>query len=146
MITGDISDSTKLIFHLKILEAEIKRPVYFVLGNHDFYHSSIKKVYKEVSNLVSNSKNMSWLTEMGIIEINSDTAVVGHDAWADGRFENFFLSPFLLNDYFLIPEFMKLGQKDLLKMIQNLVDKGVNHFRKFLPMSCQSYRKIFFNT
>lgn len=94
MITGDISDSTKLIFHLKILEAEIKRPVYFVLGNHDFYHSSIKKVYKEVSNLVSNSKNMSWLTEMGIIEINSDTAVVGHDAWADGRFEIFFFLPF----------------------------------------------------
>ncbi len=89
LITGELSDSTKLIFHLRILEAEIKRPVYFVLGNHDFYHSSIKKVRKEVSSLVLNSKNLSWLTEMGIIELNSTTAIMGHDSWADCKSDIF---------------------------------------------------------
>jgi len=143
LITGDISDSTKLISHLKILETEIKRPIYFVLGNHDFYHSSIKKVRKDISSLVFNSNNLSWLTESGIIEINSTTAIVGHDAWADGRFGNFYLSPFLLNDYFLIQEFMKLEAKDLLKMIQKLGDEGANHFRELLPEACQAYQKIF---
>jgi Icc-related predicted phosphoesterase len=146
MITGDISDSTKLIFHLKILETEIKKPIYFVLGNHDFYHNSIKNIRKEVSSLVSNFKNLSWLTELDIIEITSSTAIVGHDAWADGRFGNFFLSPFLLNDYFLIQELMKLGAKDLLKMIQKLGDEGANHFRKFLPIACQAYQRIFLLT
>ena len=146
LITGDISDSTKIIFHLKMLETEIKKPIYFVLGNHDFYHSSIKKVRKEVSSLVLNSKNLSWLTESGIIELNSNTAILGHDSWADGRFGNFFLSPFLLNDYFLIEEFIKLGAKDLLKMIQDLGDAGTDHFRKLLPVACQSYQRVFLLT
>ena len=44
LVGGDISVATKLEDDLRGLAVGFKRPVYFVLGNHDCYHSSIERV------------------------------------------------------------------------------------------------------
>lgn len=44
VISGDIAESRDLVGHLQTIVERVKRPVYFVLGNHDFYRASITGV------------------------------------------------------------------------------------------------------
>ena len=37
LISGDIGEADKIIDCLKYAESVLKRPIYFVLGNHDYY-------------------------------------------------------------------------------------------------------------
>jgi hypothetical protein len=39
-ISGDIGESPDIEGHLLEMEEVLQRPIYFVLGNHDFYHGS----------------------------------------------------------------------------------------------------------
>jgi 3',5'-cyclic-AMP phosphodiesterase len=38
-LTGDISVASKLVFHLSAIERVVQRPIYYTLGNHDYYGS-----------------------------------------------------------------------------------------------------------
>jgi Icc protein len=44
LIGGDIGDARTIKVYLRILEDELCRPIYFVLGNHDYYRGSIAGV------------------------------------------------------------------------------------------------------
>ena len=43
-LTGDISNAGRLEFHLRLFEDNYQAPVYFVLGNHDYYGGSVESV------------------------------------------------------------------------------------------------------
>jgi hypothetical protein len=43
-----------------------------------------------------------YLSQSGIVELTSDTALVGHDSWADGRLGDLDHSEVILNDFLLI--------------------------------------------
>ena len=43
-ITGDIAEAPTLSFHLQEMAECIQKPLYFVLGNHDYYYGSIEDV------------------------------------------------------------------------------------------------------
>ena len=45
-LTGDISIAKQLIYHLSVIEKVVQRPIYFVLGNHDYYGASTEQVRK----------------------------------------------------------------------------------------------------
>ena len=45
-ISGDISEAPSLREHLGLLESYVRRPIYFVLGNHDFYRGSFEQVVR----------------------------------------------------------------------------------------------------
>ena len=44
VITGDLSEAPELEDHLAMIEAQIEVPVWFVLGNHDYYRARIANV------------------------------------------------------------------------------------------------------
>ncbi|MBI5957735.1 MAG: hypothetical protein HY866_03300 [Chloroflexi bacterium] len=44
MIGGDIDASLGLSANLKMIDWVLFGPVYFVLGNHDYYHSAIDHI------------------------------------------------------------------------------------------------------
>lgn len=142
LLGGDTSDSRYLVAHLQLIETELKVPTYFVLGNHDFYHGSISQVQENVTQLTQQSVYLAWLTRMDIVELTPSTALIGHDSWADGRYGDYYHSSLMLNDYFLIRELTNLNQDDRLRMLHSLGDAAANHFKKLLPLTCQSYREI----
>ena len=43
LIGGDIGESETPAAFLKEIEDRLSLPIYFVLGNHDYYHSSIAR-------------------------------------------------------------------------------------------------------
>src|SRR5437016_2472842 len=105
LIGGDIGIATTLDHHLGLIERCLQRPVYFVLGNHDFYGGRIAEVRRGVSDLCRRSTWLNWLPDAGIVDLSDETCLVGHDSWADGRLGLGSSSSMMLNDYFCIEDF-----------------------------------------
>lgn len=101
LITGDIAESKSLINWLEYLEDRLRAPIYFVLGNHDFYASSVEAVRTKVGELTNG--RLFYLPRTGRVQLTPDVALVGHDGWGDCRLGD--VDDFgILSDYFAIAD------------------------------------------
>lgn len=147
LITGDISDGTHVKTWLSRLEEEINIPIYFVLGNHDFYYRSIHEVTDIVSRLCKKSDKLIWLSEEGVIELDENTALIGHDGWCDGNLGNIY-GGVVLNDFHLIQE-LKPFSRDvrlLAKRCEELAIRTCKHLEINLTKAVEKYKKTIFIT
>ncbi len=87
-ITGDIAESTSITDILITLYEKVKKPLYFVLGNHDYYKSTMNDTRDKLKQFTHQKNDLFWLQERGPIKLNNNTTIVGVDGWADGRHEN----------------------------------------------------------
>ena len=109
VITGDLTISSLLPLHLQALD-KLGKPVYFVLGNHDFYGGSFEDVRQEVIEVCSQSANLRYLTaEEKPISITPDTALVGADGFYDGGYGQPYRSGILMSDWIKIHDFSLTG-------------------------------------
>lgn len=145
LITGDIGDADSIRGHLSIIENIIKRPIYFVLGNHDFYSGSIRNVRSNINDLVKNSKWLHWMDIEGVIKLSDTTCIVGHSGWADGRFGNT-SSRINLNDYFFINEFIGLGLNERFMKLNQIGDEAAAYVKHILPEALDNFKFILFIT
>jgi 3',5'-cyclic-AMP phosphodiesterase len=142
LISGDIGEAPRIEAYLELLGQRINRPIYFVLGNHDFYRSSIAEVRARVAALCARSSLLHWLNQADVIELTPETGLIGHDGWADGRFGDYAGSDVLLNDFFLIGELIDLEPEARLERLQALGDEAADHFRKVLPEALGRFRRV----
>lgn len=142
LVGGDISTARQIVAHLRRMEELIDAPTLFVLGNHDFYHGSIRDVRSRVSQLCGQSQKLRWLNEAGVYSLSEQTAVVGHDGWGDARLGSPFGSPIELNDFLLIDELVGSSREDLVRVLRELGDEAAAHFRSVLPDALASHRKV----
>ena len=124
LIGGDIAEAKDLMKYLKILEDLLKCPIYFVLGNHDFYHGSIREVREKIMDLVKTSGFLNWLPACGVVRITDKTCLIGHGSWADGRLGDYYSSEVWLNDYVLIKELKGLNKEERLIKLNELGDRA----------------------
>ena len=141
-LTGDNSTAKKLEFHLQLFVDLYQGPVYFVLGNHDYYGGEIAVVRKMVDEICAGSRLLHWLPASGVVELNKDTCLIGHDGWADGRLGDYVGSKILLNDYLKIQNFVKAGGVGRLALLNSLGDQSAAHFETILPEALAQYRHI----
>lgn len=81
-LTGDIGDPP---FNWQFLETLLKRldvPIYFVLGNHDYYHQSIADMRTQAWQLTCEFEHAYYLTMTHPI-VRGDMMLTGVDAWAN---------------------------------------------------------------
>jgi predicted phosphohydrolase len=142
VITGDIAEAPTLSSLLEAVAARLKTPIYFVLGNHDFYRGSIPRVREEVAELSRRSPWLAWLPAAGVVSLGSDTALVGVDGWADGRFGDYVRSPVMLNDYVLIAELAGLSRAARLDRLHQLGDAEAARLRGLLAEALASHRRV----
>ncbi len=83
LVTGDISESTDLLFQLDRMHRHAEVPIYFVLGNHDFYRGSIRSVRAQVRAHCKSRTELHYLTGQEAIDLNDSWSLVGHDGWGD---------------------------------------------------------------
>jgi Icc protein len=133
VVSGDIGEAHDVEAYLEALAAELARPVYFVLGNHDFYRGSIAAVRARVRELCSKRANLRWLPDSGVVPLSGGACLVGHDGWGDGRLGDYRGSPVELNDWWLIEELAGLDKEARLAKLQSLGDEAADHFRRVLP-------------
>lgn len=142
LIGGDISIAVRLKTDLERLEKTLSRPIYFVLGNHDFYGGSIREVREFVAAFTKDSERLRWLVTAGVVGLTHRTALVGHDSWADGRLGDYAHSTVMLNDYFLIEELTGLDPAERLARLNALGDEAAGFFADRLPEALARFEKI----
>jgi 3',5'-cyclic AMP phosphodiesterase CpdA len=154
---GDIGEAHTLEHYLEMLAQHLPCPIYFVLGNHDFYFGSILGTRQKTSAICRRHERLCWLSDARVITLSGAMALIGHDGWADGRNGDFFGSDVLLNDYFLIEELRECGKlnehifveelkergkRGLLTMLQALADESADYFRVILPKALEFHRNV----
>jgi 3',5'-cyclic AMP phosphodiesterase CpdA len=143
LISGDIAESRDLYMYLRDMAAYVRRPIYFVLGNHDYYGASIAQVRRHVREFSADTNFPAWLPEAGIVELGPMAAVVGHDGWADARLGDYDRSEVMLNDYVLIQEFVRLSKRDRRELMTALADEAANYLGRVLPEALSRYPHVF---
>jgi 3',5'-cyclic-AMP phosphodiesterase len=148
LITGDISESRDLGRMLRHIDQRIARAVYFVLGNHDFYHGSIREVRALARRLCDNAPSrLRYLTAQSEpVELTPTVALVGHDGWADARLGDYERSLVMMNDYRLIAELAAHGKRDRWPILQALGDEAAEHVRTVLPRALERYPHVLLAT
>jgi len=114
ILTGDISIAPHLLDHLIALESRTLVPIYFVLGNHDFWRGDIETVRRTMTRLSSGSERIRYLSAIPYVMLSNDIALIGHDGWYDGLNGNPHDTPFNMNDWYQIADYVsvnKMGSK-----------------------------------
>jgi Icc protein len=143
IISGDIGESPTLTQYLAYLENTLATPIYFVLGNHDYYHGSFSGVRIRVTAQVMRSARLRWLPTEGIVRLTANTALIGHGGWADGRCGDFVNSTMQLNDHVLITELVAAKTPlKLMAVLNRLGDDCVADLAPKLVTAMQSYANV----
>ena len=142
IVSGDIAEGPTIKGYLEILAREIEHPIYFVLGNHDFYRSSIRRVRKVVRELCESRERLVWLNSAGVITLSDTVGLLGHDGWADGRLGDYFGSKVVLNDYVLIDELSEQSVKGRLTLLNRLGDEAAAHIQEHLPIALDQFERV----
>lgn len=152
LVTGDIAESTSLGPLLEEMAAAVDRPIYFVLGNHDFYRGSIPQVRDRAVCLLDLSPHLVYLPAAGVVPLAEHTSLVGHDGWADARMGDFDRSEVVLNDYVLIDELRRwrdpfnLDRPALRRELERLADEAAAYLSQILPEALARSRLVIIAT
>lgn len=142
LISGDIGESSNVIYFLDLLIDTLDQPIYFVLGNHDFYGSSLSKTTCTVKKFVENKPQLIWLTWAEIQNLGSGIALVGDDGWGDARLGHAYETSTMLNDFFQIQELRGLNRQHLVEKLNQLGDKSVFRLRPKLFAAAENNNKV----
>lgn len=158
VITGDISDAKSIGSHLAMIEEGLQMPIYFVLGNHDYYKGSISGVRKQMSEIMSISPYLKYLSQSSYIQLSDTTALVGHDGWYDGLNGDRHKKMFLMTDWYLIDEYCANGggkhalrmqlhdEKMIVEYSQLLAQEAVEHVFTGIKAALRYHKKIIIAT
>lgn len=130
-LTGDISHGTRLELDLRELERVVKRPVFFVLGNHDYWESSFAYTQNKVKILSESSNFLKFLTTSGPCRLSDNTCVIGHDGWYDMLYGDWKTSSMQLNDWVFIADLSKpneyIDMPFIVEVSRKRAQEAVNH-------------------
>ena len=138
LIGGDIGEADNVREYLLEMREALTAPLYFVLGNHDYYHSSIANTRRAIGAV----EGPVWLTATGTRLLSETTALIGEDGWADGRLGDYGNSPIYLNDYELIDEFRGLDKNERGRLLNALGDESAFRIATKLRQACAERQRV----
>lgn len=143
-LTGDIATAKVLVYNLSALERVVQRPIYFVLGNHDYYGSNfvdVRKAMHEVSNV---SPFLRYMPTMPYLALSPSTAVVGHDGWYDAMYGNWRDNSFSLNDWTAIHEFREVNgnRATIVETARKFAHEAVLHVQNSIKQATRYHKNI----
>jgi 3',5'-cyclic-AMP phosphodiesterase len=106
LMTGDIAEAGSLRTCVASFHAGAGKPLYFILGNHDYYGGSFAGVHEDVAGWAVG--DLHWITRSGVISIGEGVNLCGIEGWYDGRAGDLARSNVRLNDFRHILDFARL--------------------------------------
>lgn len=146
LVTGDLAEGPHLVEALSGLADHLAAPLYFVLGNHDYYFRSISRVRSEVRELVARQPRLVYLTEQPARELAPGVGLLGHDGWADARLGDYVRSTVMMHDYKLIAELAGMGKAARWPLLQRLGDEAAAEIRRALPRALARFPEVWLLT
>ncbi len=119
LITGDISNAERLDEHLTVLST-LGCPIFFVLGNHDYWNGSFAGVPARVRSACSKKTNLVFLDQTGLVQLGGGTVLIGGQGWGDGQAGLGEKSPVTSRDRQLIQEFTDKPREKYFQMLQEM--------------------------
>jgi len=145
-LTGDISCGLFIKSDLEYFAKNIVCPIYFVLGNHDYYYSSFNEIHDQMSWLTKKYKNLIWLTKSEPIELNEEVCLLGTEGWYDSSLGNYQYIKYT-TDWFLIKEPRRLPSfQDRIDFFRTKANDSVDFIVKHLDKLFDKYKTIYFLT
>lgn len=144
LISGDIAEAPTIKEILQELVNFVEKPVYFVLGNHDYYRGQVNEVRNDMIALTESNECLFWLPASAPQKLTNKTLLVGHDGWADGRLGNYNDSRVVLNDSRMIADLFQekiLGRSQLLAKMQQLADHDASKLKEQLMQAAMEHPK-----
>ena len=141
LLSGDIGEAPNVAHYLQLAARYLRRPVYFVLGNHDYYRGSMAGVNARMEAL-SGSAGLIWLTASDPVELAAGFSLVGEDGWGDGRLGNPSGSPVLLNDFRFIEELTGLSRAERVAAVNQLGAAGAARLAPKLEKAAAASRRV----
>lgn len=129
VVTGDIAIAPTVLELIEELAAVAGPPLWFVLGNHDFYRGSVADVRARAA---AHAGNARWLPAAGVVRLDARTALVGVDGWGDARLGDFVGTRVMLNDFFLIEELANLPRGVLRARLEAYGDESAARLQGML--------------
>lgn len=143
VITGDISEAPTFAKHLNLMGQRVGVPIYFVMGNHDFYKSSIEASRQTARTLTELDPRAKWLPAVGIVPLTEETCLIGHDGWYDGRLGDYHTSRVELNDFYYINDFAIIpGGSSRLALMRKLADEAAEYVRGVLAEALGRFQRV----
>ena len=143
LITGDIGEADTIADYLIRIGGKLNVPIYFVLGNHDYYRSSIEQVRAKMRQLDQEHALINWLPEHGIVKLSATTGLIGHGGWGDGGYGDFMNSSILLNDYILIEELADISAEVRLQKLRALGQDAAHYIQDVLPPALDRFEQVY---
>lgn len=101
LVTGDIAIARETVPRLGVVAAAAGMPVWFVLGNHDFYGGSVDGVR---SDMEACEEPLRYIPQQAPVELAPGAWMVGCDGWGDARLGAPETSRVVLNDFIHIAD------------------------------------------
>jgi predicted phosphohydrolase len=139
-LTGDIANAPRLLSTLAFLDAATPYPLYFVLGNHDYYGGSIRDVRASLAGW--SGPGCYWMPASGLIALSDTVALIGHGGWGDGRVGDFMASRIMLNDYVRIEELSGCSQAARFERLKALGDEAADYLGVQLEVALDRFEEV----
>ena len=140
LLTGDIATGTDVTEWLMWLTEVFAGDIHFVLGNHDYYNSSLAIVDQQVGAL--NHPRLHWCDQSGVISLDESSALVGTGGWGDTGYGNFMETPIRLNDHRLIAELSNIPRPELMQRLQRRGQEYAAQLRTYLRTAVQQHSRV----
>lgn len=118
IITGDIAEADSLVQLLGLFKRTYGKPVYFVLGNHDFYGSD----FSTVARAVFKEFGCDYLDQGAVFDLAPGVQLCGVDGWYDARLGLPEVSRVELNDWTQIEDLAGLGASTRIEALRMIGD------------------------
>ena len=142
VITGDIGESDTLHGWLKLFEQHVSRPIYFVLGNHDYYGSSFQNVHAHLTQILRTSPWLTWLDTAEPVELGSGLGLIGVGGWSDGGYGSYDISPVRLSDWNYISDFAGLDHHTRGALLAKLGDQAAELLDHKLEFALRQFERL----
>jgi predicted phosphohydrolase len=143
VLTGDIAESQSLESDAESFAEGLGKPIYFVLGNHDYYGGSIQTTRAIAQRL---NGNLRWLHKTGVVQLNQETALVGHEGWYDAQYGDPLGSKVWLSDFDLIEDLQLLSRAELVKKLRQLGMEAAQEAHTVVSKALGQHSKILMAT
>lgn len=141
LLTGDIAGAATIEPYLNRIHQRTVLPVWFVLGNHDYYGGSIGAVRRRMR-MRSQDRRTVWLGAVDVVPLSQQTGLCGHDGWGDARLGRHFESPVDLADFHAIADLAGAGKDELARRLARLGDESADHFASVLPAALRRFERL----
>lgn len=105
LLTGDISQQSRLWEHVDLVAQASRGRVLYVLGNHDLWGGSFADVNRRLRPHGLSNGHAVFMDLVDRVQIEQDLCVVGDTGWYDGRNGLQGNPRFIMNDWFFITEY-----------------------------------------